>query len=71
MGRLFDDLRDCADENAVGAAAHELIAEARQGAMCRQMLLMTATNYLHRAEAEPAARAQALRLAWLEIRAEA
>lgn len=69
MGRLFDDLQDCADENAIGAAAHELIAEARNGAMCRQMLLMAATNYWHRAEDEPAARAQALRLASLEIRA--
>lgn len=69
MGRLFDKLRSDADEQAIGDAAHELITEACGNAMCRQMVLMHATNYHHQASREAGARAQALRLAAMELRA--
>lgn len=60
MGSRFDTLTPDAGEAETGAAAAELVAEAEARALCRETLLMLATNYRHAALAETGARARAL-----------
>ena len=70
MGIAFDNLTNDSDDTVIAAAVRELVAEAETSAFCRETLLMIAANYSHAADDLTGPKAQALRWAAQEIKAQ-